>query len=68
MAVSTVGCLVHKDARQGFVAGLQELVRQKHPQLLVVYGKYPEILQLAASSIPGVRVYPHGMAARMGRS
>lgn len=68
VAVSTVGCLVHKDARQGFVAGLQELVRQKRPQLLVVYGKYPEPLQLAASSIPGVRVYPHGMAARMGRS
>ena len=37
VAVSTVGCLVHKDALQGLLRGVAELIRQTEPEELLVY-------------------------------
>lgn len=42
VAVSTVGCLVHKDASEGLLDGLKELIRQTEPEELLVYGKVPQ--------------------------
>lgn len=41
VAVSTVGCLVHKDALHGLLRGVEELIRQTDPTELLVYGKTP---------------------------
>ena len=66
MAVSTVGCLVHKDASEGLLDGLKELIRQTEPAELLVYGKTPPAMAalLREHGIPW-QTFPHNMAARV---
>lgn len=66
VAVSTVGCLVHKDAPEGLLDGLKELIRQTEPEELLVYGKTPPAMAalLREHSIPW-QAFPHNMAARV---
>lgn len=66
VAVSTVGCLVHKDAQEGLAQGLDELIRRTHPAELLVYGKLPQqaAALLRSNGIPW-QAFPHSMAARV---
>ena len=66
VAVSTVGCLVHKDASEGLLEGVTELIRQTEPEELLVYGKTPPAMAalLREHSIPW-QAFPHNMAARV---
>ena len=41
LAVTTQGCLDNYELKWMFLNGLHELVRQKHPKGLIVYGKFP---------------------------
>lgn len=68
LAVSTVGCMVHKQATRSFIQGLQALIDAKHPSTLVVYGKVtPEIESILARAKCRLVQYAHGQALRMGR-
>ena len=43
LAITTQGCMQKTDYRkQVLVNGLHELIRQKHPTKIVVYGKFPD--------------------------
>ena len=42
LAVSSQGCMKDYVCKQAFLNGLHELVRQKHPVLILVYGLFPE--------------------------
>lgn len=65
VAVSTVGCLVHRQAEAGFLAGLEELLRQVQPEELLLYGSVtPDIASLLQSKNIPWQAFPHGMAAR----
>lgn len=65
MAVSTVGCLVHRQTEAGFLAGLEELLRQVQPEELLLYGSVtPDIASLLQSKSIPWQAFPHGMAAR----
>lgn len=66
VAVSTVGCLVHKDASEGLLDGLKELIRQAEPSEILVYGKTPPAMAalLREHSIPW-QAFPHNMATRV---
>lgn len=66
VAVSTVGCLVHKDASEGLLDGLKELIRQTEPSEILVYGKTPPAMAalLREHSIPW-QAFPHNMATRV---
>lgn len=66
VAVSMVGCLVHKDASEGLLEGVTELIRQTEPEELLVYGKTPPAMAalLREHSIPW-QAFPHNMAARV---
>ena len=66
MAVSTVGCLVHKDALQGLLRGVAELIRQTEPEELLVYGKVPqEMAAMLREHNVAWQAFPHSMAARV---
>lgn len=64
VAVSTVGCLVHKDALQGLLEGVTELIRQIQPAEILVYGKTPPEMAalLREQGIPW-QTFQHRMAA-----
>ena len=65
VAVSTVGCLVHRQTEAGFLAGLEELLRQVQPEELLLYGSVtPDIASLLQSKSIPWQAFPHGMAAR----
>lgn len=66
VAVSTVGCLVHKDALRGLLRGMEELIRQTDPTELLVYGKTPPEMAalLRAKGIPW-QTFQHSIAARV---
>lgn len=66
VAVSTVGCLVHKDALHGLLRGVEELIRQTDPTELLVYGKTPPEMAalLRAKGIPW-QTFQHSIAARV---
>ena len=66
VAVSTVGCLVHKDASDGLMGGLKELIRQTEPSEILVYGKTSPAMAalLREHSIPW-QAFPHNMATRV---
>lgn len=68
VAISTVGCLVHKQATQAFMDGFIELIRQTQPRRVIVYGKVTPEIELTARDA-GVQIvrYAHGQAVRMGR-
>lgn len=42
LAVTTQGCIQNRICKQALVNGLHELVRQKHPIKLIVYGLFPD--------------------------
>jgi hypothetical protein len=43
LSVTSQGCMGHDYiCKQSFLNGLHELVRKKHPELIIVYGKFPE--------------------------
>lgn len=43
LSVTSQGCMgSNYVCKQSFLNGLHELVRQKHPELIVVYGKFPD--------------------------
>ena len=42
IAVTTQGCLDNYVLKRTFLNGLHELVRQKHPKGIIVYGKFPK--------------------------
>lgn len=43
LAVTSQGCMGHDYVcKQSFLNGLHELVRQKHPEIIFVYGRFPE--------------------------
>ncbi len=66
MAVSTVGCLVHKDALQGLLEGVTELIRQTQPAEILVYGKTPpEMAAMLREHNVAWQAFPHNMAARV---
>lgn len=66
VAVSTVGCLVHKDALQGLLRGVAELIRQTEPEELLVYGKVPqEMAAMLREHNVAWQAFPHSMAARV---
>jgi hypothetical protein len=44
IAVGSHGCTKHKDDKEWFTAGVQELVRQKHPHTILVYGAFNDSL------------------------
>lgn len=68
VAVSTVGCLVHKTATAAFLQGFWAMLEQVHPDHVLVYGKTtPEIEALAAKAGARITQYAHGQAVRMGR-
>ena len=60
-----MGCLVHKDALQGLLTGLNELIRRTKPAELLVYGKTPPAMAalLRAHDLPW-QTFQHNMAAR----
>nr|DAZ75150.1 MAG TPA: protein of unknown function (DUF4417) [Caudoviricetes sp.] len=64
VAVSTVGCLVHKAALQGLLEGVTELIRQTQPAEILVYGKTPPGMAalLREQGIPW-QTFQHRMAA-----
>lgn len=64
MAVSTVGCLVHRQTEAGFLAGLEELLRQVQPEELLYGSVTPDIASLLQSKSIPWQAFPHGMAAR----
>lgn len=68
VAISTVGCLVHRQATQGLLDGVQQMLQQLHPDEVLIYGSVPPQLSalLRAYDTPW-QAFPHGMAARMGR-
>ena len=68
IAVSTVGCLVHKETTEAFMRGFREMLRQLVPDRVVVYGKITPLLQATAAG-HGAQIirYAHGQAVRMGR-
>lgn len=65
VAVSTVGCLVHKEAQQLFLQGLTECIRQLRPTEMLLYGSVTADIAslLQQHSIPW-QTFPHSMAAR----
>lgn len=66
VAVSTVGCLVHKDALQGLLRGVAELIRQTESEELLVYGKVPqEMAAMLREHNVSWQAFPHSMAARV---
>lgn len=68
VAVSTVGCLIHKQATAAFMAGFDEMLRRLSPEVVIVYGKVtPEIETTAATYNARVVRYAHGQAVRVGR-
>jgi hypothetical protein len=42
LAVTSQGCMLDKVSKRVFINGLHELERQKHPEILYVYGSFPE--------------------------
>lgn len=68
VAISTVGCLVHREATQGLLDGTEQLLRQVRPDEVLLYGSVPPQLSalLREHGTPW-QAFPHGMAARMGR-
>lgn len=66
VAVSTIGSVVHPDTRLLLFQGIQELIRQKKPKQLLIYGRpTPEIQQLLRdNNVPWLQ-YAHGQAKRM---
>ena len=61
-----MGCLVHKDASDGLMGGLKELIRQTEPSEILVYGKTPPAMAalLREHSIPW-QAFPYNMATRV---
>lgn len=49
LAVSTVGCLVKKDARRLWMLGFSEMVKQLEPIQVLCYGNVPEELRTEVS-------------------
>lgn len=41
-AITTQGCLKNRVCKQSLINGLHELARQKHPNRLYVYGRFPD--------------------------
>ena len=69
LAISTVGCLVHKQATQDFLRGLQAALAATRPTQLVVYGSTTVSINAALEQAGCQLVrYPHGQAVRMGRA
>lgn len=68
IAVSTVGCLVRKEATEAFIRGFQAMLAECRPDVVVVYGKTtPGIEALAAEAGAKTVHFAHGQAVRMGR-
>lgn len=68
VAVSTVGCLVHKTATAAFLQGFWAMLQETKPDRVLVYGKStPEIEAMAASTGASIIRYAHGQAIRTGR-
>lgn len=68
IAVSTVGCLVHKETTTAFIQGFWAMLQQLHPETVLVYGKStPDIEALAAKAGAKIVRYAHGQAVRVGR-
>ena len=42
LSVTTQGCMQNRICKQALVNGLHELIRQKHPLRLIVYGLFPD--------------------------
>ncbi|MBQ2602898.1 MAG: DUF4417 domain-containing protein, partial [Oscillospiraceae bacterium] len=43
LSITTQGCMGHDYvSKQSLLNGLHELARQKHPEKLIVYGKFPD--------------------------
>lgn len=68
VAVSTVGCLVRKQATEAFLRGFQAMLADSHPEQVIIYGKTtPEIEAMAAEAGAETVHFAHGQAVRMGR-
>lgn len=66
VAISTVGCLVHKDTQQGLLSGTEALLLRAEPSELLIYGKVPpELAALLRAHDTPWQAFPHGMAARI---
>lgn len=65
IAISSVGCMVHREAKEAMLEGTAALIRSKRPKALWVYGKVPRPLEglLAGYGIP-FREFVHGMERR----
>lgn len=50
VAVSSVGCMVRKDAKKGFEAGFEEMMKRLQPSVVLYYGKQhtdiPQIISM----------------------
>ena len=58
--------LQHKDALQGLLRGVAELIRQTEPEELLVYGKVPqEMAAMLREHNVAWQAFPHSMAARV---
>ena len=66
LAISSVGCMVHRDATEALVEGTTALIQRKRPTELWVYGKVPKPLEglLAGHGIP-YRQFVHGQECRI---
>lgn len=68
VAVSTVGCLVHRQATAAFLQGFWAMLCAVKPDRVVVYGKVtPDIEAMADKAGVKITRYAHGQAVRMGR-
>ena len=62
VAISTVGCVKSGELYGYFMAGVRELIRQKHPTGLLVYGKATtDIQELCAEHGIKIKNFPHTM-------
>lgn len=68
VAVSTVGCLASRQATEGFMRGYNVMLDTLHPDVVIVYGKTTEVMEMqAARSGAQIVRFAHGQAVRVGR-